>query len=109
MSESGYALEDEGFLSNQGNAAATTYQHDYVQQIIHTLVDTHRFGAVVPSSMLGTTESVQKVINKPIYYFRGTTLNPDIVVSNRTLADDVPFTLLVENADLIVDGSLFSK
>lgn len=103
VSETGYNLEDEGFIADQGNAASTTYQYDFDEQIIDGIIEAYRNGAIAPSSMQGTVENVQKVVNQQIYYFRGTTLNPDITISNWPLSTDVPFTLLVENANLIIN------
>lgn len=84
-----------------------SYSADIVAYLTNTFSEKYRRGAMVPVRGFGVNRILKKVPGKELYFFKGTSQMRDITIDTQVFNDpDIPYTIIIEDADLIVSGSL---
>lgn len=74
---------------------------------METFIGSNRWSSVMPAFPWWADQSTKKSFTKRVHFFRGTQTRKAITLDTHFLSDpEKPFSLVVENADLIIDGSL---
>lgn len=107
MNESGEVLVDTETYDSVSSISSSVDADRLLKIFMQEFVSEYRWSSIIPAFPFGADQATKKSLTERLHFFMWTQTRQTIRIDDHFLADpEKPFSLVVENADLIIDGSL---
>lgn len=96
----------DGVIPSMDHTEILWYNNEIIAYLSEKFVKKHRWTAIIPVFPFGVNQPMNKTPTKSVYFYVGDWPWSSVTITDRFLAQEDVYTLVVVNADLVISWSL---